>query len=158
MHTITIRRKTSRAVHAEILSCQVDLLIRRALSGTRGKYWRCLKHPIAEYGDTGFHIYEMHLEFYRNRAAPDDSHLNAEFLAIRHRLNQSGRSSEWGDNPWEIVETPKAPPPIEVEPDRNYSRYRIKIDGKPLDEFNYDRETACSIASALSKYQRIVHA
>jgi hypothetical protein len=155
MHTITIRRKTSRAVHPDILLCQIDELIRKSLVGARGR-WHCVKRPIREDGESGNHTYQIQLEFYRQRAAPDEDCLNEEFLTIKNRLRRAGASTTHGDNPWELVEY--TCPSIEVEPDRNYSRYRIKVNGQLLDDYNYDRETARSIASALSKYQRIAHA
>lgn len=103
MYTIVLKRITTKKVSKEKIISQLDYIVNRGISSSRGKTWSSsssLKEPFQN--EDGNWVFTCEINLSKNSGQIGSEAEYKQWQEIRAMIEQSGKASKFGDNPWLI--------------------------------------------------------
>lgn len=103
MYKILLKRATAKKVSKEKIISQLDYIINRGLSSSRGKTWSSnssLKEPYQD--ENGNWVFTCEVLLQKNSGHIGSDAELKQWQEIRSVIEQSGLASKFGDHPWII--------------------------------------------------------
>lgn len=144
MPKMTLTRKLFKRVSDDIISKQVDYIIGRSLSGTRGKNWKTsVTRPKEPQADGNGWLYSRTINF--QRIGGHESTKDKQWQAILEIITKSCQAAQFASNPWMIEgqQSTKTTTNSASTDEKNYGD--INLDFNNIFDGIYERESQINI-------------
>jgi hypothetical protein len=115
MRTLTVEREVGKRTGDDKIKAQVDYLVKRGLTGARGKGWKLVQAKAATpVQRDGKWVFSYELQFEKVSGHKGDVE-NRQWKEISDMIAEVGAGTKWAGYPWKIV-TPAKPVPVVEKP------------------------------------------